>query len=277
MALRPAAGTRLLRAWVCGRQAATLHEGDVWKIRLASSTLPQRVAILLQGKLGDAPARPAAIRLVAPDPDGWKIDRTLWTIVGPSGMGPGTPARLPRVNELQMLQYRADAAATLLAAALDQTDEQMPEDLAAWHKSWAPSLSATAAGLRAELQRSPSADGARAAKAVLVRMDRQLQQADERLTADRSAPASSSNDVRDEAPWVSPPTNRVTRATTPGNAKDLALAYTPDGEIRRNQLWAAAAVLGVCTLLVLRWLRRHSAHGTPDIALPTSQVVLHST
>jgi hypothetical protein len=108
----PDAG-RLLRASVEDMPLAARRIGDgLWRIRLASPDLPQRIEVLFQGVFPKTD-RNGLLCFESPMLGDLLVRRTFWTLLLPSSWTVGEPAGAEVVSEEQLPLPRPDAAAVV--------------------------------------------------------------------------------------------------------------------------------------------------------------------
>jgi hypothetical protein len=187
-------GSRLVHLSVDGCPLRLAPAGDQrWQIPLSGGRLPQRIEMVYTGQLvGDVARRPI---LEGPKLIGVPIERTLWTVAGPTRAGATVASDVEPLTTLQHDATRYESTAGLIDSAAATLAEVALEETPRWYTAWAQRMMAARESLaRWDTQSEESAlDPDLAARMELVDQDQ-----------DRLAERLGTYDLLDEL-WNEPP------------------------------------------------------------------------
>jgi len=176
-------GYRLIQVSVAGlptepapAEPVSAHTG-AWRVPLGPARLPQRIEVLFSGRLSE-PASAASRSFEAPTLGRLPVERTLWTVVGPSLYELGQPEDgsliSPRPHEFSRLK----TIAALIESASTVPAED-PEETLRWYRRWARRLAAARTALRR--RSAPDGPSKKTWKEELDAIDSRQSQIAERL------------------------------------------------------------------------------------------------
>jgi len=142
-----------------------------WRVPLGPRHLPQRLEVVFTGTLPDPTS--AGRRFDAPSLGTLPVERTLWTVAGPTLFEPGTPnattAPAPAWRH-ELIRLRTAAASIASAAS---SSSQHAEETFRWYWPRARRMAGARAALRRQLTRAGKTEKTRAAWRELGQIDRQ--------------------------------------------------------------------------------------------------------
>jgi hypothetical protein len=141
---------------------------DRWRIELGSQVFPQRLQLMFVGQLRSTAGK-TAMTFAAPTLEDVTVDKTLWTIFGPSQAGTGASLQLSEENPLRLELARAQHIAELLGSSVSTTAVDA-ETLALWRKPWSERLNSHFARIRWLMTQTPDIKLARLAERELSRL-----------------------------------------------------------------------------------------------------------
>lgn len=137
--LRLPEGWRALQIMVGGRSVvAELDADGVRQVPLGAERLPQRIEVVLAGRLAQELVPWGRQRLPAPALGNLPVERTLWTICSPEGfqvIQPGDNAAL--ISPLRYELFRTRSSAELLNLPADVILLTPADELSVWFGDWA--------------------------------------------------------------------------------------------------------------------------------------------
>jgi hypothetical protein len=129
-----------------GMRVEPIAEGDEGlRIPLSSQRLPQRIEVVFRGVCD----RNAQTRFEAPAVNGWPVQQTLWTVLGPSSWPGGDPEETPSIPAWKQELLRVTRAAAAIESAAATSDDlgESPR----WYHPWARRLAVARKALLREL------------------------------------------------------------------------------------------------------------------------------
>jgi len=199
----------------------------LWRIPLGLERLPQRIEVVFNGPLAVADA--LGQRFVAPALEGLPVDRTLWTVAGPSslrfaGAENAVPTELSDHHWARLLS----AAEIIEAGSLMLTGES--RETQAWYVPWLDRMATARTGLMHHLAAAPPDEPAERLKKDLKVLDerqsaiaRALGEAD--LFAEHSSDPPTAADAADLWTWSLGPHQSIERFAFRGGGSTLTLNY----------------------------------------------------
>jgi len=249
----------LLHVSVAGSPCiATPISKQAYRVPLGSEQLPQCIDVVFVGQLDPAARQGAEVRLAAPSLRAVEVERTLWTIYGPSSLGAGEPPHPgSTVSRERQKLLRLSALADELNLGADIAADQPSEDMLRWVRPWLHRLVST----RASARRS----GAAAAKDDHLEVDsraaeRELTAAQQRLGILAIGPPDLSADSPADLMSLTLGQSQPLACTLHGSSSTIGVRYAGlgQGTISQRLLWALYLVIGTVALALL-WARRAPA------------------
>lgn len=256
---------RLLSVRVEGVPATPEPQGaGLWSIPLQSSTVPQRLEILVSGRFS-APVSRGSCRFEAPSLGSLPVWQTLWSICGPAEFraqlsGDQQPAD---VVQTDLIRLQGIAAVSELIQSLGLNSVEEPEKLAPWQALWRRRWDTCRQQIRQELSAERLRRSAPLA-AELETLDRKYKELGTRLDYGSGAagPSSltSSLDPRLWPAGSSQPRATLRCLAAPGTAAMTVLLQSPPRPPHRERgltLLGGGLLVAVATLGALRrWAGR---------------------
>ncbi|MHB9045984.1 MAG: hypothetical protein ACYC35_08595 [Pirellulales bacterium] len=270
------AGCRLVQAFVSGLPAQAAPDGETrWRLPLGSDRLPQRIEVVFAGTAPEEAFGWGQLKVESPALGDLPVERTLWTVAGPSGHPCGEAEGAEAVAPTVLAMLRLKNVAAVIERAADRAAEEPAEDILRWYRPWARRLAAAEDAARHAIGSNQADEAARTAQAELG----SLAQAQTRLARRLGATelliqASNSQRIADEPAevfrWSLDRRQPATLCTVKGKSPFVTVRYDrPDTRDFASRLAGAVVVAGA-VLLALKKVPRTAWLGEPRRWLPAA-------
>jgi hypothetical protein len=153
LALPP--GSRLVQLSVDGRWLRLSPAGELrWQVPLSGGRLPQRIEIVYTGEVASFVANSPVIE--GPKLIGLPVERTLWTISGPTRAGAAGAAKLEPLTPLELEAIRFESIAGIIESAAGTLSEVALDETPRFYTAWAQRMVASRERLQSLLEDSES-------------------------------------------------------------------------------------------------------------------------
>ncbi|HTU25170.1 MAG TPA: hypothetical protein VMF30_07220 [Pirellulales bacterium] len=116
--------------------AVTSVGAGAWQFSLGPPQLPQHVEVIFRGTLAGGRLSAGSLRFEAPMLADLEVEKTLWTVYGPSAAGRGTPLDVAPLSATGQELERLEATKSVLGLAAHVASEQLPEEMQHWYSLW---------------------------------------------------------------------------------------------------------------------------------------------
>jgi hypothetical protein len=246
-------GHRLLHASVEGLPALLVHsEGNRWRLGLGPQQLPQRIEVIYTGPL---PLSGEGNRFQAPRLAGLDVERTLWTIYGPTASGPGRSSDgASSIGAAEQDLYRMRNLALLMQLSPEIMGEHLPEEILRWYRPWKMRYSASRSAMQWELSAARQNNTQSEEELEASALDKQVKAVDARLgSLGPGARQSTPNDAAAQLIATSGASALPARFAVRGKSYDLDLNYPRAAfdDLGRRVLAAVTVLVTGCAIAML--------------------------